>query len=285
MQPIELLAPFRYLEENRVSVWFSVPSIAALLLKRGALAPGRMPTLRWSLFCGEGLPRSTAEAWQAAAPNSIVENLYGPTELTIACAAYRWDPATSPAQCIQDLVPIGEVYPSLSDVVVDEALREVAPGDLGELCVAGPQTSSGYWRASHLNAARFFARGGSRYYRTGDLVRRVGDNYVYLGRNDQQVKIGGYRIELGEVEAALRRAGCIEAVALPWPSERQADTIVAVVSGAENVSRINTAAGQHLPTYMLPRSIHVLDQMPLNSNGKVDRGALRHWLNTRLRAA
>ncbi len=285
MQPIELLAPFRYLEQNEITVWFSVPSIAALLLKRGALTPGRMPTLRWSLFCGEGLPRATAEAWQAAAPNSIVENLYGPTELTIACAAYRWDPANSPAECVQDLVPIGDVYPGLTAVVVDETLRDVPDGELGELCVAGPQASPGYWRAPHLTAERFFERDGRRYYRTGDLVRKQSGHYVYLGRNDQQVKVGGYRIELGDVEAALRRVGCIEAVALPWPNERQADTIVAIVSGTEDGSDIGAMAGQHLPSYMLPRTIHVLDEMPLNGNGKVDRKALRHWLSSRLAAA
>ena len=71
MQPIELLAPFKFLEKNNITMWFSVPSVAALLIKRGALKPSSMPTLRWSLFCGEGLPQSTAEAWQKAAPNSI----------------------------------------------------------------------------------------------------------------------------------------------------------------------------------------------------------------------
>jgi non-ribosomal peptide synthetase component F len=141
MEPIELLAPFRFLEEHRITLWFSVPSVAALLINRGALVPGSMPTLRWSLFCGEGLPRATAEAWQAAAPQSTLENLYGPTELTIACAAYRWDPIESPVECIHDLVPIGDIYPGLSHLAIDEQLREVSPGEVGELCVAGPQTS------------------------------------------------------------------------------------------------------------------------------------------------
>jgi amino acid adenylation domain-containing protein len=290
MQPLELLAPFRFIDEHEITVWFSVPSIAALLIKRGALTPGRMPTLRWSLFCGEGLPRTTAEAWQAAAPGSIVENLYGPTELTIACAVYRWDSVASPERCVQDLVPIGDVYPSMSHIVVDDALREVAAGANGELCVGGPQTTPGYWNAPELTAERFFERTDAddrvhRYYRTGDLVSRRADHYVYLGRNDQQVKIGGYRIELGEVEAALRRSGCVEAVALPWPNEYQANNLVAVVSGAADISVLGEAAGRCLPSYMLPRSIHVVDDMPLNGNGKVDRKALRHWLSARLAAA
>ena len=100
-----------------------------------------MPNQRWSLFCGEGLPRATAEAWQAAAPNSTLENLYGPTELTIACSVCRWDPVRSPAECVQDLVPIGAVYPALAALIVDDQLRVVLPGESGELCVAGPQAS------------------------------------------------------------------------------------------------------------------------------------------------
>lgn len=287
MEPIELLAPFRFLEQQQITVWFSVPSVAALLLKRGALIPGRMPGLRWSLFCGEALPRATAEAWQAAAPHAVLENLYGPTELTIACAAYRWHPEQSPQECVQDLVPIGEVYPGLAHLVVDETLREVAAGDVGELCVAGAQTSPGYWHAPELTASRFFERiapdgTARRYYRTGDLVRRAPNYYAYLGRQDQQVKLGGYRIELGEIEAILRRAGCVEAVALLWPNEHQAESIIAVVSGSVDVAQVSAVAGQYLPNYMVPRSIQVVEEMPLNANGKVDRNALRQrvhdWL-------
>ncbi|MEH1781563.1 MAG: amino acid adenylation domain-containing protein [Nostoc sp.] len=287
MQPIELLAPFRFLEEHQITVYFSVPSVAALLIKRVALTPGSMPTLRWSLFCGEGLPRPIAEAWQAAAPQSIIENLYGPTELTIACAAYRWNSVTSPAECVHDLVPIGEVYPGLSPLVVDASLREVAPGEVGELCVSGPQTSPEYWRDPELTARCFFEKPTSavttrRYYRTGDLVIRRGDHYVYLGRSDQQVKVSGYRIELGEIEAVLRRVGCIEAVALPWPDEHHPDFIVAVVSGVADSSKLGELAAQYLPNYIMPRSIFILDDMPLNGNGKVDRKALRQWLKEHL---
>ena len=81
MQPIDLLAPARFVARHHVTVWFSVPSIAALMRRKNLLKPNGFPTLRWSLFCGEPLPRASAEAWQNAAPQSTVENLYGPTEL------------------------------------------------------------------------------------------------------------------------------------------------------------------------------------------------------------
>ena len=145
-EPLELLAPSRYVADRRISVWFSVPSLAALLLNKRFLKPGSLPGLRWSLFCGEALPRKIAEAWQAAAPNSIVENLYGPTELTICCAAYRWNAGQSINECVNNIVPIGQIYSGLDHVIVDDELRLVSPGEVGELCVAGSQTFPGYWR-------------------------------------------------------------------------------------------------------------------------------------------
>ncbi|MDI5966537.1 amino acid adenylation domain-containing protein [Streptantibioticus silvisoli] len=279
MDPIELLAPYSYLEREEITVWFSVPSVAAVLARRGSLAPGRMPTLRWSLFCGEALPCGTAQAWQAAAPHSVLENLYGPTELTIACTVFRWDPVTGPADCVHGNVPIGQPYPGMSALVVGEDLAPVADGGTGELCMAGPQTSPGYWRAPQLTAERFFERDGRTYYRTGDLVRRQRDHYVCLGRDDQQVKVGGYRIELGEIEAELRRAGCEQAVCLLWPDPA---TITAVVCGADgDPQELAGAAAGRLPAYMVPKSVRVIDEMPVNGNGKTDRNALRAWLDDR----
>lgn len=283
MQPVELLAPFEFLIRNNITVWFSVPSAAALLIKRNALKPGSMPTLRWSLFCGEGLPRATAEAWQKAAPQSVVENLYGPTELTIACSVYRWDPARSPEQCVNGLVPIGEIFPGHEAIIADEALRDAAPGAIGELCVAGPQTSPGYWGDARRTAARFFERTGHDgalrwFHRTGDLVMRREGGLVYIGRRDTQVKIGGHRVELGEIEGVLRQAGCTEAVAMVQADAQQPGHIVAVVSGAADLAPLYAAARSRLPVYMTPRAIHVIGEMPLNANGKVDRQALSRWL-------
>ncbi|MEU6083348.1 amino acid adenylation domain-containing protein [Streptomyces sp. NPDC047108] len=278
MDPIEVLAPFTYLERNGITVWFSVPSVAVMLRKRGALTPGRMPTLRWSLFCGEALPREIAETWQAAAPASVVENLYGPTELTIACSVHRWDPVSSPALCLHDNVPIGQLYPGLHPLVVDETHTPVPEGGTGELCVAGPQASPGYWRDPALTAERFFVYAGRTYYRTGDLVREREGTYVYVGRNDQQVKVGGHRVELGEIEAVLRRSGCAEAACLLWPDQ---DSIAAVVTGPVEAKALTGEVAEVLPAYMVPRSVHVIDTMPVNGNGKTDRNALRVRIDSR----
>jgi amino acid adenylation domain-containing protein len=283
-EPLELLTPSRYVAERKISVWFSVPSLAALLLNRRFLKPGSLPSLRFSLFCGEALPRKVAEAWQRAAPNSIVENLYGPTELTIACAAYRWNAARSFNECVNDLVPIGQIYAGLDHVIVDDELRSVSPGDAGELCVAGSQTFPGYWRDPVRTSARFFNRTGEdgrarAFYRTGDLVKSLdGGHLVFLGRVDHQIKVRGYRIDPGEIEAVLtRQPGVDQAVALGWPVESEsAQGIVAFVAGSLlDPTSLYEMLRQEVPAYMMPNKIHVVPSMPLNSNGKVDRNALR----------
>jgi non-ribosomal peptide synthetase component F len=286
MSPIDLLAPSRFITKNDLTVWFSVPSIPAQMRKRNLLRPDTLPTLRWSLFCGEPLSRASAEAWQAAAPNSVLENLYGPTELTIACTVHRWDPRTSPDLCASanDVVPIGKLFPGLTAVLVDEDLRPVAEGKSGELCICGAQTSPGYWKDSARKAERFVKIPGSGmpdaiFYRTGDQARQLPNGeYVWLARTDQQIKVLGFRVELGEIEGVLQSvSGVVQAVALGWPvSEGAAKGIVAFVSGAEiDVTTLKDACRASLAAYMIPNTIVLMDDMPLNSNGKIDRLALK----------
>jgi acyl-CoA synthetase (AMP-forming)/AMP-acid ligase II len=245
------------------------------------LKPGRFPSLRWSLFCGEALPAELAAAWAEAAPQSVVENLYGPTELTIACTLYRWDPQASPAESLAGLVPIGAPYPGMSTLIVDADLQEVEVGADGELLLAGPQVTPGYWHDPEKTAAAFVVPPGRSelHYRTGDLVRRppAGGPITYLGRVDHQVKINGYRVELGEIEAAIRdAAGVGEVVALGWPRTAGGAAGVTAFVAADDldVAALRTSLARRLPDYMVPAAIHLLSEMPLNSNGKFDRPAL-----------
>jgi non-ribosomal peptide synthetase component F len=102
-----LISPGRFLRDMELTIWFSVPSTVSFMKQLGTLKPSLYPSLRFSLFCGEPLPVGTACAWLDAAPNSILENLYGPTELTVACTLYRWNPLHSPAESELDIVPMG----------------------------------------------------------------------------------------------------------------------------------------------------------------------------------
>ena len=122
-----------------------------------------------------------------------------------------------------------------------------------------------------------------RFYRTGDRAARLkSGDYVYLGRTDHQVKVLGYRVELGDIEAALRADHTVvEAVALDWPLEDgRALGVVAFVTGTGvDAMRLSQHVQLTLPGYMVPHPITVLDAMPLNANGKIDRNALRGLLD------
>ena len=277
----ELMNPGKFIQREALTVWFSVPSMALFMRRLGALKPNRYPTVRWALFCGEALPVSIAEGWTDAAPNAIVENLYGPTELTIACTLYRWDPSRSVDEARAGVVPIGYPYPDMQAIVVGDDLREVDPGAEGELLLTGPQVTLGYWRDTERTSAAFVVPPGKQetHYRTGDRVRRprAAEPMTYVGRVDHQVKVNGHRVELGEIEHALRQASGIESVvAVGWPrSEAGASGITAFIGGdRDDVEGIQRAVAGLLPDYMVPRRIYMIDELPLNTNGKVDRQEL-----------
>jgi amino acid adenylation domain-containing protein len=276
-----LMSPGRFIRDARLTVWFSVPSTAVFMRRLKALKPHSYPGLRWSLFCGEPLPAEVARAWSEAAPASTVENLYGPTELTIACTLYRWDPERSPQEAALGVVPIGWPYPGMDAIVVDDALREVAPGEDGELLLTGPQVTLGYWKDEEKTAAAFVVPPGrdAVFYRTGDRVRRpIGDApMTYRGRVDHQIKVLGHRVELGEVEAALRDASGADAVvAVGWPpTPSGAGGVVAFVGELDlDVPAMLDALRRRLAPYMVPREVRLLSDLPLNANGKFDRKAL-----------
>jgi amino acid adenylation domain-containing protein len=278
-----LIKPGKFIQEAELTLWFSVPSVAVFMKQLGMLKAGQYPRLRWSLFCGEPLPVSSATAWLEAAPNSILENLYGPTELTIACTLYRWDASRSADEAELGIVPIGHPYPGMEVLVADEKLNEVAPGEEGELLMSGPQMSLGYWKDAEKTAAAFTVPPGktNAYYRTGDRVRRpAGDQpLTHLGRIDFQVKVQGHRVELGEIEAVVRRiSGFDGVVAMGWPVTSSGYGGIEVFIEAEGEASaqdgLRNAVATELPEYMAPRRFHFMSRLPRNVNDKFDRKAM-----------
>ncbi len=281
----QLMAPARFIRDSELTIWFSVPSLAALMRKLRMLKPDSFPSLRWSLFCGEPLPAELAGAWQEAAPNSTVENLYGPTEATIACTVHTFVPGE--AGTANGIVPIGVPIGETETLVADPDLNEVKPGGEGELLVRGPQVTPGYWQDAEKTAAAFAVPPGraERHYRTGDRVRRphnADETLTYIGRMDHQIKVLGHRVELGEIEAALRDASGIDAaIAVGWPlTDSGAGGIVAFLGDPDaDVDALREALGGRLPEYMLPRRYELLEELPLNSNGKFDRKKMQAMLS------
>jgi amino acid adenylation domain-containing protein len=262
-----------FVRRHAITFWFSVPSAISLVRRHGGLRAGALDGLRWSLFCGEPLALADARHWQEAAPRSVVQNLYGPTELTIACSAFELDRDFADQRSVNGLVPIGHLFPGLSGLLFDGA--DTTARDTGELCVTGPQMSPGYLdpRDDH---DRYINAAGGRWYRTGDLVRRLADgNLVYLGRVDHQVKIRGYRVELGEVEAHIRETtGADGAVVVPVPTMSGTRLFAWYTGDPGAASVISARLRRTLPEFMVPHWTRHIGEFPLNANRKVDRAEL-----------
>ncbi|MET7993304.1 AMP-binding protein [Amycolatopsis sp. NPDC005232] len=258
--------------ESGLTVWFSTPSAIDLVRRTGGLTPGALPGLRWSFFAGEALTvRDTAD-WRAAAVNSLAENLYGPTELTITVAGYRWDDEETPRIAVNGVVPIGAVHEGHKHLLLGEG--DVEEAEEGELAIAGPQLTPGYLDPAD-ERGRFLDREGCRFYRTGDRVRRLGGgDLAYLGRLDSQVQVLGWRIELTEVEHALRATGVRDAVALGVRGDAGLELFVFYTGGERPAIELVRALRKVLPEGVIPRHYRHVDEFPLNSNRKIDRKAL-----------
>ncbi|TCJ94308.1 non-ribosomal peptide synthetase [Nocardia alba] len=220
-----------------------------------------------------------------ALPGTAVYNCYGPTETTVEAVVAPV--ATS------EIPTIGTANGGMVGYVLDSGLHPVPPGIVGELYLSGVQLARGYLGKPAITADRFVAdptRPGARMYRTGDLVRRLpGGRFGYLGRADAQVKVRGYRIEVGEIETALRRSADIDTAAVTVVRRAGGASLVGFVVGkagrAVIVARVRADLAQRLPTYMIPARIVVLDQLPVNVNGKLDGHALNELAEQSLAVA
>jgi len=286
MRQLEMMAPARFIRERAISCWMSVPTVIALMRQSGQLQPGILPSLRLSIFCGEPLPIASARAWAGAAPNTVIENIYGPTECTVVCLRHTFSEPPAVTQG-RDVLAIGEPYPTMQVAILDGDQKPLPDGMPGEIALFGPQVGIGYFNSPAQTAKGFRKIDGRRWYLTGDLgVRDAAGLFHHLGRVDNQVKLKGNRIELEEVEAHLRSAaGTPLAAVIAWPIvDGAAQGLVAFVAAKEadearRTSEIVIEMRRNLPQYMVPGSFRFVEALPQNVNGKVDRRALAELLN------
>jgi amino acid adenylation domain-containing protein len=288
--PPDVLLPAQlaaFIRDSELTQWFSVPSTFAYMARFGVIRDGDFPRLRRVIWCGEVLPTPVLAHWMARVPQASYTNLYGPTETTIASSCYA---LPGPPRDTTTPIPIGVPCAGEEILVLDDDLRAVAPGEIGELCIAGAGLSPGYWRDEERTRAAFVhaPSTGQRLYRTGDLGRRDQDGVLhFLGRKDSQIKSRGYRIELGEIEAALTAvAGVAECAVLGAPSDGFEGTAIccawAPLPGAElDQLRLRQALADSLPSYMLPSRWQALEELPKNVNGKIDRRRLQEMFSGR----
>ncbi|MGA0862369.1 MAG: AMP-binding protein [Ilumatobacteraceae bacterium] len=268
-KPVDLMMPGAFVARERIDAWFSVPVLGALL-GRSKKRDG-YEGLRHMLFCGEALPMETVAACRAhLAPGGRMWNLYGPTEATIAFTAAE----VTALDRSSGTAPIGLPFGDNTCALLDGETIDTNPqeGAEGELLLGGPQVFAGY---STEAPSPFVDGEGARFYRSGDLVRMERAGIEFRGRVDSQIKWRGYRIELAEIETAIRAEFGLNTVAVVLSKTTSGPTISAWCVSTEcgDAPDLERLRGT-LPEYMIPSTIVVLDEMPLNANGKIDRGAL-----------
>ncbi|WBJ47771.1 pyoverdine non-ribosomal peptide synthetase PvdD [Pseudomonas aeruginosa] len=278
---------YRLLCREGVTVLNQTPSAFKQLMAVACSADmaTQQPALRYVIFGGEALDLQSLRPWfqRFGDRQPQLVNMYGITETTVH-VTYR---PVSEADLKGGLVsPIGGTIPDLSWYILDRDLNPVPRGAVGELYIGRAGLARGYLRRPGLSATRFvpnpFPGGaGERLYRTGDLARFQADgNIEYIGRIDHQVKVRGFRIELGEIEAALAGlAGVRDAVVLAHDGVGGTQLVGYVVAdSAEDAERLRESLREslkrHLPDYMVPAHLMLLERMPLTVNGKLDRQAL-----------
>lgn len=258
------------LEEYHLTVLTLVPSV--IVYMRTFFKDILEPQVRLCTFAGEGLPADLTVEWQRCIPNARVYNFYGPTECTIYCSYYLLNP-NSPLK-YNGMLSIGQPMPGCKCDVFSEDGSIVTNGEKGELCLAGPQLTRGYWNNPEKNELSFFTYEGERYYHSGDLCfKDENANIYHCGRIDYQVKIQGFRVELSEIEYYAREAidNKYSCVCVPYQEQSVLQIGLAIESPVLQTEEIINHIKKSLPPYETPNKIIYMEAFPYNTSGKIDR--------------
>lgn len=276
-----LLAIERIMEENRINVIKLTPSHLKLISTNDFyVMKGKKPRIDKMIVGGENLSTQLAKNITEWFDGKIeIYNEYGPTEATVGCMIFKFDPDA----CCSHSVAIGHPISNTQIYITDKYHYTVPTGVVGEIYISGDGLARGYYNRPELTAQNFlespFVK-GKKMYKTGDWARRLPDGEIeYIGRADHQLKLKGHRIELAEIEIQLKKHSQVkEAIVIPKETTQNETYLCAYVIPVlkpefdENVFRNYLMA--RLPRYMVPTSYVQLDSIPLNRNGKIDIGAL-----------
>ena len=266
---IKNLEIVKMMTKHEITVAPLVPTILQYLEKY--LDEIDFPKLRYSIFCGDKLMNRVAEKWANKTKNAKLYNCYGPTETTIICTYYLWEPTIDQEDTYYDIVTFGKNFTNVQSILVDD-LNQINPIE-GELCFHGNQIITQY--LNNTNTDKFIHINDLIYYKTGDLVKiNKNGNYLFLGRTDNQVKINGHRVEINEVEETIRKITDSKFTIVPHKDENELIQLILFIENEKINSTIHLELKNRLPHYMVPQTIIYIDKLPLNLNNKYDHALL-----------
>ncbi len=268
------------------TIWFSVPSMLVYVLNMRALKESDLPTLRVVTYGGEGFPKNQLrKLWQHWGKRVRFVNVYGPTECTCICSSY--DVSENDMEN-DELLPLGHMAPNFYGLVINENGNKVDLGEIGELCIGGPNVGLGYYNNIQKTEEVFINNPTITTYKeivyqSGDLVKQDPKTKMFLfcGRKDNQIKRMGYRIELEEIENAFNSIEFIKESAVVYVDNQkhQSKIIACLKSEVNDESKMAEVLKKYLPSYMLPDLYFYFDSLPKNQNGKIDRLTLKEEFN------
>ena len=271
----------KLLDEERITVFFTVPYVLIQLLLRGALHQNDLSSLRWVIFGGEPFPTRHLYELMHLLPTARFSNMYGPAEVN-GCTYFH---VPRDLKENDPPIPIGTTWRNADHLIVDKDRRPVEASKPGELLIRSGTMMKGYWGRPDLNERAFYCLNSDNqenvYYQTGDLVEENAEgNLIFHGRLDRQVKTRGYRVELDEVESALCcHPGVEEAAAFTIPDGDGSQNIhgaVTLEAGCRaSKEEVLESVKRRLPWYAVPVVLNFENWFPRTSSGKIDRRTLR----------
>lgn len=275
---------FTVLPSLEIEVWVSTPSFMDICLMEPTFDGEHVDSLKIFLFCGEELPKATAQKLLERFPKARIFNTYGPTEATVAISGVE---ITQELLDEYSRVPIGYVKEDTNVYIMNEDL-ELQEDEVGEIVIAGPSVSKGYLHNPEKTADAFFEYKGQPAYRTGDAGKLKNGMLIYDGRMDFQIKLHGYRIELEDIDHHLASVSYVkQAAVVPKYQNHKVQQLVAFVVAHphdfEKEFKLTKAIKEELSSsvmdYMIPQKFIYVDQLPLTANGKIDRKGLMNEVN------
>lgn len=260
---VKFIEIIKSINEHQITILTTIPTIISYLEKH--ILSILLPSVRFSLFIGDKLLQNETELWQNSVPNAQIINFYGPTEATIFCSEYKWIKNKNESK--NNIVSIGNLFPNIEYILIDENQNPNIAS--GELCIKGDQVIDHYF--NNENTESFITFQNKSYYKTGDIVEIISNNFHFLSRIDNQIKINGYRVELNAIDHLIMQYFNLKTISIKSKTEN----IISFHISPYDTAKITSKLKELIPIYMIPTKFELIDAFPLNSNGKIDYKELK----------